>query len=119
MKKAIIILVSVILAITLCIGATTVFAQNADRKFVDTNSDGVCDNYALRNDKQSSTGGFTDADGDGICDNYAGKSEEKNKVSKFKDTDGDGICDNYTARNKGQKVKGNGNGRHSRNDCRR
>ena len=39
-------------------------------------------------------GSFVDSNGDGVCDNY-GTAACQNKCSNWADNNGDGICDNY------------------------
>ncbi|MCK9422479.1 MAG: hypothetical protein M0Q38_07765 [Bacteroidales bacterium] len=43
-------------------------------KFIDTNKDGVCDNYQARMN-QSRGANFVDKNGDGICDNRPGVAQ--------------------------------------------
>ncbi|MGD2249046.1 MAG: hypothetical protein PVF58_11625 [Candidatus Methanofastidiosia archaeon] len=64
------------------------------RMFVDTDNDGICDNYQAGECHGYGNGnGFQDADNDGICDNYQAGNCYGN-CSGFQDADNDGICDN-------------------------
>ncbi|OGU57845.1 MAG: hypothetical protein A2X64_10130 [Ignavibacteria bacterium GWF2_33_9] len=76
-------------------------------RFVDANSDGICDNnttglagVGMRN-QGSSRLNFIDADGDGVCDNNttgvtgAGMRNQGKTRPNFVDADGDGVCDNF------------------------
>lgn len=109
-------------------GATIAFAGGPGdgRHFVDTDSDGICDNansmciYADADgdgicdvcgaNHESCLSGdgttFVDADGDGVCDNYVtdqgrgnrrGNGTQDGCGGKFADADGDGVCDNYVS----------------------
>ena len=71
-------------ALVLTVGTVSAFA--AGSRFVDSNSDGVCDNWTA-----------------------TGKGQGNGNGQGFVDEDNDGVCDNWTATGKGQ---GNGNGRH-------
>lgn len=71
--------------------------------FVDEDSDGVCDNYALREQPRDGTGnlyGRIDRSGKG----FRNGSTERNMGrglrdrASFVDEDGDGICDNFATR---------------------
>lgn len=70
------------------------------RGYVDSDGDGVCDNYG--SGYCGNGAGYVDADGDGVCDNrgsgYCGNG------AGYVDADGDGVCDN--------RGTGNGAGAH-------
>ncbi len=71
--------------------------------YVDTNGDGVCDNYGTMENGAN----YVDANSDGVCDNYGTMGNGVNYV----DANGDGICDNYgTMRNGVNYVDANGDG---------
>lgn len=83
------------------------------RNFVDTNNDGICDNWSER-----STNGrghqFVDANKDGVCDNWS-ERPANGRGRQFVDANNDGVCDRYTqgskrgaGRNQGA-FRGNGN----------
>lgn len=66
--------------------------------YVDENNDGVCDNAACGECKntQAQQRNFVDENNDGVCDN-AGCGECKNTQTQqrnFVDEDNDGVCDN-------------------------
>lgn len=93
--------------------AQLALAQQA--RYVDTDGDGVCDNYGTGRGVN-----YADANGDGICDNQgsgagygmgAGKGQGRNYV----DTDGDGVCDNYGTPNSGKGQSGGNGGAYSGN----
>lgn len=46
--------------------------------YVDTNGDGVCDNYGTMGNGAN----YVDADGDGVCDNYGNKVCPKNGMGR-------------------------------------
>lgn len=113
MKKAFLGILGAIIAVS--VGTTSAFAagSGARRNFIDTDGDGVCDNYGDRPSKGSKN--FVDEDGDGICDNFASGQGKGNGYrngaqgecgKNFVDEDGDGICDNITSR----EGRGNGHG---------
>lgn len=72
-------------AMTVAAGTASVFAAEVNswsgRYFVDSNRDGVCDNYGVHGM------GFVDGNGDGVCDNYGVCG------MGFVDNNGDGVCD--------------------------
>lgn len=80
-----------ILAVTLVITVGTVSVFALGPRFVDNNSDDICDNW-----------------------NSSGSSQKNGNGQGFADEDGDGVCDNRTSSGSGQK-NGNGQGRHGRN----
>jgi len=53
---------------------TTQASQTTPGNFVDTNSDGVCDNFKNRG-IQGNRAKFVDENGDGVCDNCKGKGK--------------------------------------------
>jgi hypothetical protein len=59
--------------------------------YVDTNKNGVCDNYENRSDTTSVN--------KGNC-NGTGQGKVKCKGKNFVDNNKNGVCDNYEARNK-------------------
>ena len=76
--------------------------------YVDTNSDGVCENCGVYHGCNVAgvgcNGNFVDTDGDEICDNYAtGQGNGCQGVcgKKFVDADHDGVCDNYVPKQAG------------------
>lgn len=74
--------------------------------FVDSNGDGICDNYGNGNCHHE--GCFVDNNGDGICDNYGGGN--CHHEGNFVDSNGDGVCDNYGGGNCHHQGQGWGNG---------
>lgn len=80
-----------ILAVTLVITVGTVSVFALGPRFVDNNSDGICDNWT-----------------------FSGNGQKNGNGQGFADEDGDGVCDNWTSSGSGQK-NGNGQGRHGRN----
>lgn len=107
MKKAFLGILGTMIALS--VGTTSAFAASSGtrRNFVDTDSDGVCDNAG------SSICSYVDTDGDGICDNFVSgqnkgnghRNGAKGECGKnFVDADGDGVCDNFTSR----ENRGNG-----------
>lgn len=88
-------------AMTVAAGTASAFAAEVNswggRCFVDSNRDGVCDNYGVCGM------GFVDTNGDGVCDHYGARG------MGFVDANGDGVCDNYGVRGMGF-VDGNGDG---------
>lgn len=86
---------------------------NRGSRFVDTNGDGVCDNFATK----SLTGkgvNFVDTNGDGICDNNttgkagAGMGNHGKTRPNFIDVNGDGVCDNNTTGKVGAGIGNHG-----------
>jgi len=71
--------------------------------FIDSNSDGLCDNRNIRGDR---SGSFIDLNNDGICDNRANRSGKRNGRN-FVDANNDGVCDNFT---NGRNGRGFGRG---------
>lgn len=61
--------------------------------FVDSNNDGVCDNYGTG--KSARQRGKRDGSGNG-----QGQGQGKGKGRNFVDTDKNGVCDTYEARTK-------------------
>mgnify|MGYP001414765592 CR=1 FL=1 len=104
-----------ILAVTLVITVGTVSVFALGPRFVDNNSDGICDNRTSSGSGQKNGNGqgFADEDGDGVCDNrtFAGNGQKNGNGQGFADED---VCDNQTAAGSGCG-RGNGNGRHGRN----
>ena len=111
MKKTI--LASILVAGMIFTGAVSSYAaghcgQNAGlgvcgTNYVDSDGDGVCDNWASR----YCTGNFVDADNDGICDNCGAAHHGAN----FVDANGDGVCDNCGSGRCGNNyVDANGDG---------
>ena len=80
-----------ILAVTLVITVGTVSVFALGPRFVDNNSDDICDNWT-----------------------FSGNGQKNGNGQGFTDEDGDGVCDNQTAAGSGCG-RGNGNGRHGRN----
>ena len=66
MKK----IVATIIAAALVLTVGTVGAFAAGPRFVDSNSDGICDNWTGTGNGQGNGNGqgFVDEDGDGVCD---------------------------------------------------
>lgn len=72
-----------------------------DHYCVDTDKDGICDNYGHEHcpgngacGNYAQNGGYVDADNDGVCDNYDPEYCPGNGGG-YVDTDNNGVCDNY------------------------
>lgn len=82
-----------VIALVVSIGSTSALAagRGCGRNFVDSDGNGVCDNYDSNGCGNGA--GFVDADGDGVCDNYG--SNGCGNGAGYVDADGDGVCDNF------------------------
>ena len=91
-----------ILAVLLVVISTgSVYAAGghfSGRHYVDSNSDGICDNWGTSHHggHGACSGSFVDENGDGVCDNcdtsHCGGHGACS--GSFVDENGDGICDN-------------------------
>ena len=81
-------IVTAALTFTFSLETMSIFAAApaGGRNFIDSNNDGICDNYGMYCQ-------FIDEDGDGICD-YYNNWGACGKGLGYVDEDGDGICDN-------------------------
>ena len=105
MKKLFTVLIAIVLLAAIC---TTAVAMGR-RNFVDTDSNGICDN------KDNTVcgngyGNYVDTDSNGICDNRD-NTDCGNGYGNYVDTDNNGICDNR-ANNHHGNGKHNGRGKH-------
>lgn len=82
---------------------------NVSGKFVDSNKDGVCDNYQARM-KNGQGASFVDKNGDGICDNQENAGQEKPKGCGMGHQHRHGQADGNCSKK--------GNGYQQRNRCR-
>lgn len=65
--------------VVLMIGATSVLAADTNNRknYVDSDYDGVCDNYESNKVPGEETClDYADTDGNGVCDNYAERQED-------------------------------------------
>ncbi|HSK68570.1 MAG TPA: hypothetical protein VLA21_04860 [Candidatus Limnocylindria bacterium] len=63
-------------------------------RFVDENSDGVCDLCGNAQGQNGSGPRFTDENNDGVCDLCGNAQGTNPNAPGFTDADGDGVCDN-------------------------
>lgn len=89
MKKALAMVLTAALVISVCMTSAFAAGRGHGRYYVDADGDGYCDHSSARC-------AYVDADGDGVCDRCGLHYSATGCAGNFTDLNGDGICDNYT-----------------------
>lgn len=114
MRKVLFGVLAAVIVLSADAGTALAAGARCGHYFVDTNSDGICDNAGTMC-------AYVDEDGDGICDNcgiyhLCGADVD---CGNYVDADGNGVCDNYVAGQSRGNGQGRGNGRCSQGGHRR
>lgn len=101
MKKVLIGTLTVVLVLTAITAGAFAAGRGQGSRFVDADSNGICDNYAAYcKGTGYGTGygaGYVDVDNDGVCDNCGTNCQGTGCGLGFVDADNDGVCDNYAS----------------------